>query len=119
MTFVLGLVLGLSLDELNTLREEFFTDDKNLLGQNACTRADPMEVCTSRRRLQEGTQHVFEHKVDAEIKPVTNQKSSGRCWLFATLNVIRIPFAKAFNVEEFEFSQGYLFFWDKVCVFIA
>ncbi|VEN42374.1 unnamed protein product [Callosobruchus maculatus] len=52
--------------------------------------------------------------IDAEAKPVTNQKSSGRCWLFAALNVIRLPFIKHFNLEDFEFSQGYLFYWDKL-----
>lgn len=45
---------------------------------------------------------------------MTNQKSSGRCWIFACLNVIRVPFIKQFNLEEFEFSQAYVFFWDKV-----
>lgn len=45
---------------------------------------------------------------------MTNQKNSGRCWIFAALNVIRLPFIKYYNVEDFEFSQGYLFFWDKI-----
>lgn len=49
-----------------------------------------------------------------EVKPITNQKSSGRCWIFAALNVIRIPVMKHYNIEEFEFSQAYLFFWDKI-----
>lgn len=53
-------------------------------------------------------------QVETEGKPMTNQKSSGRCWLFAALNCIRIPFCKQFNLEEFEFSQSYLFFWDKI-----
>jgi bleomycin hydrolase len=53
-------------------------------------------------------------QVETEAKPVTNQKNSGRCWIFATVNVIRIPFMKQYNLEEFEFSQAYLFFWDKV-----
>ncbi len=58
--------------------------------------------------------HVhFFLKVD-EAKPVTNQRSSGRCWLFACLNAMRIPFMKENNLDDFEFSQGYLFFWDKV-----
>lgn len=39
---------------------------------------------------------------------------SGRCWIFSCLNVMRLPFMKKFNLEEFEFSQSYLFFWDKV-----
>ena len=47
---------------------------------------------------------------------MTNQKSSGRCWIFAALNAIRIPFAKQYNMDEFEFSQAHLFFWDKVCM---
>lgn len=45
---------------------------------------------------------------------MTHQKSSGRCWLFAALNVIRLPFAKKLNIDDFEFSQNYLFFWDKI-----
>lgn len=51
---------------------------------------------------------------------MTNQKSSGRCWLFAALNVIRLPFIKQLNLEDFEFSQLYLFFWDKIerCNFV-
>lgn len=53
-------------------------------------------------------------QIEAEAKPVTNQKSSGRCWLFAALNVVRLPFIKHHHLEDFEFSQGYLFFWDKI-----
>lgn len=52
--------------------------------------------------------------MESEGKPVTNQKNSGRCWIFAVLNVIRLPFMKQHNIEEFEFSQAYLFFWDKI-----
>lgn len=39
---------------------------------------------------------------------------TGRCWIFSCLNVMRLPFMKKLNIEEFEFSQSYLFFWDKV-----
>ena len=39
-----------------------------------------------------------------------------RCWLFACLNAMRIAFNKSKTLEDFEFSQGYLFFWDKVCL---
>lgn len=56
---------------------------------------------------------MYSHKVD-EVKPVTNQKSSGRCWLFAALNVARQPFVKHYNLEDFEFSQAHLFYWDKI-----
>lgn len=45
---------------------------------------------------------------------MTNQKATGRCWMFASLNAMRIAFIKSKNIEDFEFSQNYLFFWDKV-----
>lgn len=46
--------------------------------------------------------------------PVVNQKNSGRCWLFATCNVIRHQAAKVLELDEFELSQSYLSFWDKL-----
>ncbi|KAB0791799.1 hypothetical protein PPYR_03599 [Photinus pyralis] len=103
----------LSRELLEKYRTSFNSDPKNILAQNVCTKYDPFEVCLSRRRLQE-SQHVFTYKIETEGKPITNQKSSGRCWLFAALNVMRVPFMKAFNLDEFEFSQGHLFFWDKI-----
>ena len=44
----------------------------------------------------------------------SSQKSSGRCWIFAVMNAMRIPFMKKLEIEDFEFSQSYLFFWDKI-----
>lgn len=86
---------------------------KNRLAQNVCTRIDPFEVCMSRAKLQD-LNHVFEHRVETEGKPTTDQKNSGRCWLFAALNCIRIPFIRHYNLDDFEFSQTYMFFWDKI-----
>ena len=97
---------------MDELREEFYKDDKNRLAQNVVSRSDPLETCMSRICIEE-TQHVFNNKVD-EVKPVTSQKSSGRCWIFAVMNAMRIPFMKKLEIEDFEFSQSYLFFWDKI-----
>ncbi|XP_065351925.1 bleomycin hydrolase [Cloeon dipterum] len=111
---------GITFEQLSNWNEDFTSQAINRVAQNACTRINVHEASISRKRLQEVLQHVFEYKVDAEIKPMTNQKNSGRCWLYATLNVIRITFAKAMNIEEFEFSQGHLFFFDKIerCHFV-
>lgn len=51
-----------------------------------------------------------------EIKTgkVSNQKHSGRCWSFATLNTLRHRFASKYHVKDFELSQNYLFFWDRI-----
>lgn len=45
---------------------------------------------------------------------VTNQKRSGRCWLFSTTNMLRHQFADQYHVKDFELSEKYLFFWDKI-----
>lgn len=100
-------------DTFKKWRDEFNKCEKNILAQNACSRFDPFEVALSRKVL-ENTQHVFTYKVESEGKPLTNQKNSGRCWIFAALNSIRIPFMKQYNLDEFEFSQTYLFYWDKI-----
>jgi len=103
----------LSIDRLDQLRQQFFNEDKNRLAMNVCTRSDPIEACLTRKCLEERI-HIFNCKVEPEVKPVTNQKRSGRCWVFACLNTIRQPFVKQFNLEDFEFSQAYLFYCDKI-----
>lgn len=45
---------------------------------------------------------------------VSNQEKSGRCWLFSTVNVLRHQIEATHNIESFELSQSYLYFWDKL-----
>lgn len=45
---------------------------------------------------------------------ITNQKSSGRCWMFSALNVARIDTMKKLDLNTFEFSQNYTLFYDKL-----
>ncbi|GBP83073.1 Bleomycin hydrolase [Eumeta japonica] len=94
----------LSFKLLNKFHNDYYADPKNELAQNVCTRFDPYEVCISKKRV-DSTAHVYNIKVESEGKPVTNQENSGRCWLFAALNVMRLPFMKKYALEEFEFSQ--------------
>lgn len=51
--------------------------------------------------------------IDLCSSTVTNQKSSGRCWIFAAMNVLREAVAKNCGMEETELSQNYIAFWDK------
>ena len=62
-----------------------------------------------------GAAQAMRQKFSLEIPTmdVTNQKSSGRCWLFAAANVLRERIAKEKNLENFELSQSHLAFWDK------
>lgn len=58
--------------------------------------------------------NVFSHVIDPEGAPITNQKSSGRCWLFATTNMLRRQVSSKLELKEFQLSQSYLFFYDKL-----
>lgn len=68
-------------------------------------------VAQDRRRVTEMT-FAFSHEIPTGA--VTNQKQSGRCWLFAGLNLMRQPMAKALHLKDFELSQAYLMFYDKL-----
>lgn len=58
--------------------------------------------------------YVFSNKINNRNK-VSNQGSSGRCWMFAGLNVIRHKFIEDLKLpNSFEFSENYLLFWDKL-----
>jgi bleomycin hydrolase len=58
--------------------------------------------------------NTFRFSKDIETLPVTNQEKTGRCWIFAGLNFIRERLAKKHGLKEFEFSQNYVAFYDKL-----
>ena len=45
---------------------------------------------------------------------ITNQKKSGRCWMFSVLNMLREKVAAKCGLESFAFSAAYLAFYDKL-----
>lgn len=58
--------------------------------------------------------HDFIFSEETKIGQITDQKQSGRCWMFSALNVARVNVMKACNLKTFEFSQTYTLFWDKL-----
>lgn len=64
------------------------------------------------RELVGKIDHHFAHKI--ETAGITNQKSSGRCWLFTALNILRPKVKEKYNLTKFKFSENYLFFWDQL-----
>ena len=52
--------------------------------------------------------------VETKSQSITDQKSSGRCWMFSGMNVLRANFAKRTDSLTVKFSQDYLFFWDQL-----
>ncbi|RJR30649.1 MAG: aminopeptidase [Candidatus Latescibacterota bacterium] len=102
---------GISLEVLKDLERSFKLDERNRSLMNALTANDAKSLALNRELLQRQDE-IFNYKVDA--KGITNQKSSGRCWLFAGLNIMRPSVIKKFNLTAFQFSESYLFFWDKL-----
>ncbi|KAI8935273.1 hypothetical protein NX059_007861 [Plenodomus lindquistii] len=93
--------------------KELMEDPKNRLALAALSSNPANAVLASRSATISDTQN-FNIKLPLEGSPVTNQASSGRCWLFASTNVFRIAIMKKYKLSEFQLSQSYLFYWDKI-----
>ena len=78
---------------------------------NAVTNNDIKKLALNREHLGR-IDHHFAVKI--ETKGITDQKSSGRCWLFTGLNVLRPKVIQKYNLKNFEFSENYCFFWDQL-----
>jgi len=92
------------------LRKGFDAESSNKVAQNAVTNVQLPDL-TLNRDLVQDIDDSFSTKLD-DWK-VTAQMRSGRCWLFATLNLLRVGAMKKMNLKNFEFSQAHIHFWDK------
>ena len=81
------------------------------VAQNAVTQV-PVEDVALNRDIVFGTDHSFSHVLDDWS--ATNQKQSGRCWMFAGLNLMRVGAMQKMGLKGFEFSQNYVMFCDKI-----
>ncbi|MBN2451268.1 MAG: C1 family peptidase [Lentisphaeria bacterium] len=102
---------ALTREHLDALEAAFGAHPTAERMQNAVTQTSIDKVALRHAVVRE-TDHTF--SVHLDDWSVTNQKSSGRCWLFAGLNLLRVGPMKAMKLENFEFSQNYAMFWDKI-----
>lgn len=102
-----------TLDEetLQRLKDSFENTPQNIALINAVTHNDIKSLADSRENDGK-LNHLFSDVV--ETKAITNQKSSGRCWLYTGLNTLRTKVQVKYALDEFEFSQTYNFFWDQL-----
>lgn len=101
---------ALSDTRLSELRANIADDTTHRVAMNAVTTTDVDHVALNRDAVV-ALDESSEIKLDS-LK-VTDQKQSGRCWMFAALNVFRHDIARSLNLEDFEFSECYLQFFDK------
>lgn len=79
-------------------------DEKVHLARAVLDHTDLATALVSRTARLADTQ-IFNTRLEYEATPVTNQMSSGRCWLFASTNVIRYDIAQKLKVKDFQLSQ--------------
>ena len=96
--------------DIADFRTSFEADPSARIAQNAVTSTDINDVALNRSIV---TETDFSFSTLLDDWDVTNQKQSGRCWMFAALNLMRVGAMKTMNLKNFEFSQNYMFFWDK------
>ncbi len=89
---------------------DYQADSKLRAVENAVTHNGLLKSLETRQSEMEND-HAF--SIDLTKDKVANQKSSGRCWMFAALNTFRHKIISECNMENFELSQAHTFFWDK------
>ena len=102
---------GVTKSQIEEFRKSFDSDPSATVAQNAVSNAD-LSTLALRRDLVQDMDFSFSTKLDDWN--ATNQRRSGRCWLFATLNLFRVGAMKKMNLKKFEFSQAHIHFWDKL-----
>ena len=70
-------------------------------------------LLTSLEKRNSAVENTPVFSLDLTKDKVSDQKASGRCWMFAALNTFRHKMITGFQLEDFELSQAHTFFWDK------
>ena len=86
-------------------------DDKNAILRHALSKNSLYEIVASQDAEPEMD---FNFDINIKTLPAANQKASGRCWVFAATNICREIIASKCNMNNFELSQSYLAFYDRL-----
>ncbi len=97
--------------QLETMARRFASDPIKHLAMNAVVKSG-IPAAASDANLRRRMRHSY--SLELETGKLTNQNASGRCWMFAALNTMRVPVMRKLNLETFELSQNYSFFYDKL-----
>ncbi len=101
---------SISQKDLQEIQDSFKKDASTKAIQNILTNDKNIKDNALNRELQGKIDHYFKYRAD--VKGITNQYSSGRCWMFTSMNVLRPQVMKKYNLSQFDFSHNYLYFWD-------
>jgi bleomycin hydrolase len=96
---------------LNEMRSAYEADDKARVVRNALVKNNPASISRVQEAAAENP-NLF--SINIKTLPVTNQMQSGRCWIFSSMNVLREMIANKYKIKDFELSQNYISFYDKL-----
>lgn len=102
---------ALTQDSLKAFSDRYHNEPLRQALSNAIQKHGINAAAMNPRRIPE-IPYTFSHEIASG--PITHQRQSGRCWIFAGLNALRIPLMREKKIKEFEISQTYLMFWDKL-----
>ena len=100
----------ISKKQLEELNKKYRENPQNKIIRHSLSKTGIEQVASS---LDGEASMAFNFDIVVKTLDVTNQKASGRCWLFAATNVLREKIAKDLNLDHFELSQSFLAFYDK------
>jgi len=98
-------------DDIQKMSEAFHQLESHKALQNAISNNDIRKLALNRENVGDVNTYI-NHIVKTE--GISNQESSGRCWMFTGLNVMRAKVIEKYDLPDFEFSQNYLFFYDQL-----
>lgn len=104
----------LATDKLSAWSSEIKADKLSSLAATVLRNQNLNETLIDRDQKIALDNGIFSHVIKNEGAPITDQKNSGRCWLFAGTNVFRISIQTKFKIENFQLSPSFLFFYDKL-----
>ena len=102
---------AIKLEQIKKLEKSYDANKQQKVLRRALNRNSLVNIANNMETCQNST---MKFSIDIPTMSATNQKASGRCWIFAGLNVLREEVAKKLNLESFELSQNYVAFFDKL-----
>lgn len=99
-------------DFIKKCKTEFNNDETKILKRNVVVNSGSFWATIDSNEANK-VSHIFLNTIKRTDTRATNQGSSGRCWMFSGLNVFRHNVINGMGLDNFEFSETYLFFWDK------
>lgn len=101
----------ISSESLTKFAEDFKASRVNQIAMNGVTANGIAKVA---KNVESSRNNLHQFSLRLKNKGITSQKSSGRCWMFAALNCLRFKVIHDLNLENFELSENYTLFYDKL-----